>query len=113
MRSAATHLSRVRDPPPKLWPDGWTDSPRPSCCGLAIYKKLNFSGTWGFFGDRLRVRVELMTLQIAGRVSLTLEPPELRVSKCWQGVLGPAEEVQSAWQDLGRNRIQSSPCITG
>ncbi|GFN74984.1 hypothetical protein PoB_000149000 [Plakobranchus ocellatus] len=39
LRSAGTHLSRVRAPLPAPWPDGGPESLRSSCCGLAIYKK--------------------------------------------------------------------------
>ncbi|GFO13774.1 hypothetical protein PoB_004027900 [Plakobranchus ocellatus] len=41
LRSAGTLLSRVRAPLPASWPDGGPESLRSSCCGLAIYKKLN------------------------------------------------------------------------
>ncbi|GFO46158.1 hypothetical protein PoB_007266300 [Plakobranchus ocellatus] len=38
LRCAGTLLSRVRAPPPMLWPDGGPESLRSPCCGLAIYK---------------------------------------------------------------------------
>ncbi|GFN79621.1 hypothetical protein PoB_000612700 [Plakobranchus ocellatus] len=40
LRSAGTILSRVRAPPPALWPDGGPESLRSPCCGLALDKNL-------------------------------------------------------------------------
>ncbi|GFN99367.1 hypothetical protein PoB_002587300 [Plakobranchus ocellatus] len=36
LRSAGTHLSWVRAPPPAPWPDGGPESLRSPCCELAI-----------------------------------------------------------------------------
>ncbi|GFO17762.1 hypothetical protein PoB_004426700 [Plakobranchus ocellatus] len=38
LRFAETTLSRVRAPPPALWPDGRPDSLISFCCGQAIYQ---------------------------------------------------------------------------
>ncbi|GFN99310.1 hypothetical protein PoB_002581600 [Plakobranchus ocellatus] len=45
LKSAWILQSRVRAPPPALWPDGGHESLRSPCYGQAIYKKPNQAST--------------------------------------------------------------------